>query len=191
MSRTTATIARNRQLVAAAIAFALVSVFVLQASDAAFNAQAQNTGNQFSTGTISLSANHTVAMFGPSPALNDAIGLKPGDVVEECILITYNDDLQDTLLTEVTLTTAIAAGGGLAEHLNVELAVTDDCDPAGDGDYRAPAPLTGLPTTTGWTPEADEDDQGFHFRVTVADSAPVGATASGIDFTWSVSTTTS
>ncbi len=32
MSRTTATIARNRQLLAAAVAFALVSVFVLQTS---------------------------------------------------------------------------------------------------------------------------------------------------------------
>ena len=189
MSRTTAAIARNRQLLAAAVAFALVSVFVLQTSDAAFTATVDNTGNEFSTGTISLGANHTVPMFGPSPALQDATGLKPGDFVEECILITYSDTLQDTELTEVTLTTAIDAGVSLAAHLDVELAVTDDCAPAAESVYRAPAALTSLPTATGWTPTASGEAQGFHFRVTVADSAPVGATASGIDFTWSVSTT--
>ena len=189
MSRTTATIARNRQLLAAAIAFALVSVFVLQTSDAAFTAQADNTGNQFSTGTISLSADYSVPMFGPAPALTNATGLKPGDVVEECILITYSDTLQDTELTEVTLATAIAAAGGLAAHLDVEVAVTGNCDSAAESAYRAPAALTSLPTATGWTPTASGEAQGFHFRVTVADSAPVGATASGIDFTWSVSTT--
>jgi hypothetical protein len=180
---------RTRQMLAAIVAFALVSVFVIRTSDAAFNATADNTGNEFSTGTISLDANHEVPMFGPAPALTDATGLKPGDVVEECILITYTDTLQTRNLDEVTLSTAIESPGGLAPQLDVELAVTADCGPVADADYRAPVALPALPTETGWTPGASGEARGFHFRVTVADSAPEGATASGIDFTWSVSTT--
>ncbi len=183
--------ARTRQVLAAIVAFALVSVFVIRTSDAAFTATTENTGNEFSTGTISLDANHEVPMFGGGnpDSVIEATRLKPGDVVEACTLITYEDDLQVTDLTEVTLTTAIAIPGGLADDLDVELAVTDDCGTLADDDYREPVALTELPTTTGWTPAADGDDQGFHFRVTVADTAPDGATASGIDFTWSVSTT--
>jgi len=182
---------RTRQVLAAIVAFALVSVFVIRTSDAAFTATAVNTGNEFSTGTISLDADYEVPMFGNTEgdpaALNDATGLKPGDVVEACILITYDDTLQDTELTEVALSTDIAEEGGLADDLDVELAVTADCAEAVE-DYAAPVALNALPTATGWTPGSAGDSQGFHFRVTVADTALQGASASGIDFTWSVST---
>jgi len=181
---------RTRQLLAAIVAFALVSVFVIRTSDAAFTASTSNEDNLFATGEISLGSNPTVPMFGDGPPVSatDATGLKPGDVVEACILITYTDTLQDTNLTEVTLETAGAAGV-LAEALNVELAVTANCAAPAEEDFRDPLALNDLPTTTGWTPENSGDFQGFHFRVTVGDSAPEGATASGIDFTWSVSTT--
>ncbi|MFO7962176.1 MAG: hypothetical protein R6U94_14655, partial [Nitriliruptoraceae bacterium] len=167
---------RTRQVLAAIVAFSLVSVFVIRTSDAAFTATAENTGNEFSTGTISLDADHEVPMFGDGPdaSVIDATGLKPGDVVEACTLITYEDTLQDTELTAVTLSTAIATTGGLADDLAVELAVTADCDSAPfDDDYAASVALDSLPTTTGWTPVGTDESRGFHFRVTVADSAPV------------------
>jgi hypothetical protein len=181
---------RNRQLLAAIVAFALVSAFVIRTSDAAFNATASNTGNEFSTGTITLEANHSVPMFGDGdPAsIIDATGLKPGDVVEACTEIEYIDTLQNTNLEAVTLASVVGTPGGLADHLGVELARTDDCLTAPDAGAYGSFTLGEEAAPTGWTPSGTGDTQGFHFRVTVADTAPQGASASGIDFTWSVTT---
>jgi len=189
MSRTTATIARNRQLLAAAIAFALVSVFVLQTSDAAFTAQADNTGNEFSTGTISLSADFDTTLFGQEGvARANGLNLKPGDVTEACIEITYTDSLDSTELTEVELAVNLDdPADNLADDLDVELSVAADCSVAST--YAPAVALPSLPSSTGWVPVASGEKRGFHFRVTVGDDAEQGASVDEIDLTWSVSTT--
>ena len=192
MSRTTATIARNRQLLAAAVAFALVSVFVLQTSDAAFKAEFTNADNEFSTGTIELEGDHTAPLFGDRTATPAAVAngldLKPGDVTEACIEITYTDSLENTVLTEVELTSNLDdPAGNLADDLEVELSVDADCDATPT--YTSPVALPQLPSSTGWVPDASGEKRGFHFRVTVGDDAEQGASVDEIDLTWSVSTT--
>ena len=192
MSRTTATIARNRQLLAAAVAFALVSVFVLQTSDAAFTATVDNTGNEFSTGTISLTTEVSVPMFGDvtatPAALANGLNLKPGDVTGACIEITYTDSLANTDLTEVELTVNLTdPAEDLADDLTVELSVADDC--TAPSSYSSPVALPNLPSNTDWVPAASGESRGFHFLVTVGEDAPQGESVGGIDLTWSVSTT--
>ena len=194
MSRTTATIARNRQLLAAAIAFALVSVFVLQASDAAFTVQDQNENNLFMTGELRLEADLEHPMFGDSAlgtVQTDAVNLARGDVREACIEIIYTGSFGgEDELTQVQLAVDGGAGANdLVDHLEFEMAQTAACSE--NPDYVAVGGLTDLAGPTGWTPEAGEETRAFHFRATVQDSAPMNATAGDIDLTWSVSTTTS
>ncbi len=182
--------ARTRQVIAAIVAFALVSVFVIRTSDAAFTAETTNENNRFSTGEITLAANYEQPMFGGDEARTFALGLKPGDVVEECIEITYSDTLESTALDEVEFgVTVPAIAETLADHLSVESARTDTCT-EGEPTYTASSDLADLPTSTGWTPEASPETQAFHFRVTVGPDAPQGRTAAGINLTWSVSTDT-
>jgi hypothetical protein len=190
MSRTAPALARHRHLLAAAAAFAVASVVVLQASDAAFTADFTNEANEFSTGTIDLDGDYTAPLFGDTGAgaLANGLGLKPGDVTEACILITYTDTLTDTALTPVELAVGITDDADdLARHLQVAVAVEDDC--GASPTYAGPTALRDVPSATGWTPDASGESRGFHFQVTVGADAPQGATASGIDLTWSVSTT--
>lgn len=190
MSTFTPSLVRHRHLLAAAAAFALASVFVLQASDAAFTTEFTNEDNEFSTGSIDLDGNHTAPLFGDTSAgaIANGLGLKPGDTTEACILITYTDTLTDTALTPVELTVGMTDDADdLARHLQVEVAVEDDCGTTPT--YASPTALRDVPTGTGWTPAASGEARGFHFQVTVGADAPEGATASGIDLTWSVSTT--
>ena len=182
---------RNRQLLAAIVAFALVSAFVIRTSDAAFNAETSNDDNLFATGEISLTNDLTAPMFGDQAGngdiQTDAVNLAEDDVRTACIEITYEGTFDDTQLTEVSLA-ATAGAGALVPFLDFATAQTALC--TDDPTFGADGTLAALTGDTGWTPTADGDTQAFHFRATVKEDAPMDATAEDIDLTWSVSTDT-
>ncbi len=60
--------ARSRQVLAAIVAFALVSVFVIRTSDAAFTAETANADNEFSTASIGLETAPPPGRMGSRPS---------------------------------------------------------------------------------------------------------------------------
>ncbi len=88
MSRTSTT-----RLGAFALSLLLVGFLVVTGSRAAFTDTTDNTGNNWATGTVSLSDDDTtLAMF-------NASGLKADDVIENCLVVTYDGSLD----SDVTL----------------------------------------------------------------------------------------
>lgn len=171
----------TRKVLAGIIALLFVSLAIVRTSDAAFSAQTTNEGNQFATGNIDLGGSTT------SPLFNET-NLIPGDVLESCIEITYTGSVGSDDLAEVDLTADTGDDtGGLLAHLDVAAATTDECtDTPG---YGTGGSLTAVGGATGWIPDTPSETQAFHFQVTVGENAPQGATANGIDLTWSLETT--
>jgi hypothetical protein len=183
----------TRKVLAAILAFALVSVFVIRTSNAAFTADHTNPDNEFYTAFIDLTG-LTTPLFGlPGDAIVPATGMYPGSEVTGCLDITFVD-------TSNTLTTAdleevelevTAGSGNLAGDFNVTVNVLE-----GSCGTDVAQTLTGNlegfgPTTTGWTPDGDGDARGFHFTVELDES--VGNTAmneqvTDVNLVWSVST---
>ena len=186
--------ARSRQILAAVVAFALVSVFVIRTSDAAFTVTTDNDDNLFATGQLDLDNPLTAPMFGDTSGnadiQTDAVNLAEGDVRLACIEITYTGTFAAGQLTEVSL--AVAGGGGandLVDSLAFQVARTNDCTDTPT--FGAAGPLDALAGDSGWTPDSPTSTQAFHFRATVLEDAPMNAVAEDIDLTWSVSTFTS
>ena len=199
MSRTTA-MTRNRQLLAAIVAFALVSVFVIRTSDAAFTVTTDNKDNLFTTGQLSLVTDlNGVPLFGDTDegavltAANNAINLAQGDVVTGCIEITYEGTF-DGQLTQVSLAVdGVDEADELADYLDVDIELVDDCSAEAGASFASDtlSALAGGTFNTGWTPSGDEDSQVYRFTVEVTgeDNAAMNLTAEGVNLTWSVSTT--
>ncbi|OFW62570.1 MAG: hypothetical protein A2135_00100 [Actinobacteria bacterium RBG_16_67_15] len=104
------TILANRvRLAAAVLAVALVAVFTVRTSLAAFSDTTANEGNAFSAGTVVLTDNDSdTEMFSVS-------NLKPGDSNVGCIEVTYSGSLDGN----VRLYGAITAGDGLEAYLDL------------------------------------------------------------------------
>lgn len=171
----------TRKVLAGIVALLLVSLAIVRTSDAAFSAQTTNQNNQFATGDIDLGNDAASPLF-------DETNLIPGDVLESCIEITYTGSVASDDLAEVEL--AVDTGpdvDGLLAELDVATATTDTCSDTPT--YGTPGLLTAVAGATGWTPDAPDETQAFWFEVTVGEDAPQGATAEGIDLTWSLETT--
>jgi hypothetical protein len=191
--------ARSRQVIAAIVAFALVSVFVIRTSDAAFTDEAENFNNEFSTGAISLDEEFSTPLFGDADdgdALFHAMNLVPNEVVDGCIEIDYQGSVDPDNLTEVDLSIAVGGGNGLENDLAVAIEIADNCTAA------AIASASGLATnnlvdldeqtiSTSWAPTSDAEVRGFNFVVTVGSDAPMNGEVDGVDLTWSITTTSS
>ncbi|TVR25521.1 MAG: hypothetical protein EA387_03725 [Nitriliruptor sp.] len=183
--------ARSRQVLAAIVAFALVSVFVIRTSDAAFTVTTDNKDNLFTTGQLDLDNPLTAPMFG-NKSVNediqtDAVNLAEGDVRQACIEITYTGTFAAGQLSEVSL--AVAGGEGandLVDSLEFQMARTNTCGDAPP--FGAAGDLAALAGDTGWAPDSPSSTQAFHFRATVLEGAPMDAVAEEINLTWFVST---
>ena len=186
--------ARSRQILAAVVAFALVSVFVIRTSDAAFTVTTDNDDNLFATGQLELRNELTRPLFGEEGvAENPAVDLAQGDVVDGCIDIIYEGTFESGQLTEVSLQVDINGQDDLAGFLDVVVELVDDCDDRDNASTVATGTLAALDgdlVDTGWTPSPQVDSRGYLFTVGVGGEGndALNLTASGVDLIWSVST---
>jgi len=171
----------TRKVLAAIVAFLLVSFAIIRTSEAAFTAETTNPDNAFATGGITLTDDFTNPMF-------DEEFLVPGDVIEECILITYDGTVDVSTLSEVTLAVAVTGANtnGLADELLVQADDTASC--LDTPSYGSAVALADFPTApgTGWTPAASGETRGFHFRVEVGSGAPQNSMTNGVNVTWEI-----
>src|SRR3954471_10700396 len=101
---------------------------------AAFSDTTSNSGNQFSTGTVTLTNNSTSAMF------NNVTGATPGaPSTDRCIKVAYTGSLAAT----VKLYTTDSSGGALAQYTDVTIT---------PGTYSGATPA--FPDCTGFTADA-------------------------------------
>jgi hypothetical protein len=187
------------RLLAAVASLLLVSALIVRTTDAAFTAETYNTGNDFSAATVALADNDVNAPLFKVGALSGTISMEsgdlvPGDVVENCIVITYSGDVP---ATDVELTYENGAAGALLSSLNlgVQMFASPDCSGTGTALVTTGtlADLAGTTWLTGWVPDpadATTMSRSFLFGVELdvaADNGLQAATASGVDFTWSTS----
>ena len=105
------------RLGASLAAFFLVGILVITGSRAAFTATTDNTGNNWAAGDVALSDDD-----GGVTAMFDAPNLGPTDVVENCIVVTYDG----TLATSgVTLYGAETTAGTLDTYLDMMIEIGD------------------------------------------------------------------
>ncbi len=71
------------RLLAALVALGVVSVLVIRSSTAAFTASTQNTGSAFVAGSVDLVDDDVAS------ALFNVSNMEPGQVVVDCIVVTY------------------------------------------------------------------------------------------------------
>lgn len=193
--------ARSRQVIAAIVAFALVSVFVIRTSDAAFTADTTNPDNLFRTAIIDLETEETTPLFGEGPgattdpSIAKAVDLIPGDVIDGCLDVEYAGP--DALgLDEVTFDVDITNDDDLlAGALDVAVARVDNCTDKNVDTGVVSDSLAALDSAaavdTGWTPTTDGETQSFLFTVTVSsglDEGDMNKTVTGVDLIWSVTT---
>jgi hypothetical protein len=97
---------------ALAIGFVASAAVVWQSSHAAFTAQAANSGNTWSAGTVTLTDNDS------SGALFTVSGMKPGDAGSACITVTYGGSLDGTVKLYVA---PADLTGSLGQYLNLTI----------------------------------------------------------------------
>jgi hypothetical protein len=105
------------QVMAALLSLAVVAVVVLRVSDAAFSAATENTGNQWTSGDVSLTDGD------PDTAMSAVTTMKPGGTDTGCIAVTYSGSLDAAVKRYGTP----MAGDGLDDYLDVTV-------PQGSGD---------------------------------------------------------
>lgn len=182
------------RLLAAVASLLLVSALIVRTTDAAFTAETTNSGNTFQAAVVGLTADDADPMFlidetGTSATM--AGSLVPGQTVESCIVITYTGDVA---ATDVVLSyDETLAGGPLLSSLDVsvESFAASSCGTAGTGTAVATGGLdAAISSATGWSPDTTDTQRAFLFAVTLdaaADDSLQSATASGVAFTWSTS----
>jgi hypothetical protein len=188
--------------IAAAIAsFLLVSLFVVQSSQAAFSATATNQGNGFEVVTIGLDSDVIVPLFSyldTSTPVTDSSAMVPGEHRDACLVLTYSGGTDDLTPISIAATAATTDVAGVSDQFTVAYDVrpADDTCSAGFGTAEDSwtADSAYGPTGTAWTPSTTDDTASVHVRVTLADTlsdtAAMGATVDDVDLTFSVSTTT-
>jgi predicted ribosomally synthesized peptide with SipW-like signal peptide len=184
---------RQRERAKSVVTLVSALVIGLVASGAtfsAFNAQTNNAGNTFNTGTVTISDNDAAAaMFALS-------GMRPGNPVSKCIQVTYTG----TMAAAVKLYGATTAGTGLEPYLQLTVTrgtITTATFPAcGDftADAVAPTLYSGLmsaypstqltaiaDTNTAW---ATNEVHAYKFTVDVADDNTAEGKSATETFTW-------
>jgi hypothetical protein len=194
MSRTNTT-----RFGAFALSLLLVGFLVVTGSRAAFTATTDNTGNSWAAGTVHLFDDAESVMF-------DASGLAGGDVLENCIEVTYDG----TLAANVVLYAANLTPG-LDEFLDLRIEIgnsagwagtaTADGEAACDGtfssedlvydgtladfalDYSAFSDFDFASGDFGWD-TTDGLVKTYYFVVTVQDDNAAQGLDSQVDFVW-------
>ena len=97
------------------LAVLLASFSILTTSRAAFTATTDNNGNDFGAGTVSIvDDDTTLVMFNVS-------GMAPGDVVVNCIQVTYTGSLDTAGVRLYTANQGTTTVTNLAPQLNVTI----------------------------------------------------------------------
>ncbi len=190
-------------IVAGLVGLALVTALVTRASNAAFSATTDNTGNSFSAGTLTLTDDDsTTAMF-------SVAGMEPGDTQIECIQVTYTGTigspgavkLYSGGLTDVP--GSDPASDGLSDNLNVTVeegtgGTSVSCAGFSSASTIVPTTtLASLDTTytdyaTGagaWTPTGSPENRSYRFTVELDAATPnaeQGASTNSVAFVWEV-----
>ncbi len=187
------------QLGAAGAAFLLVSLLVIRVSSAAFTATTDNPGNSWETGSIALTDDDG---GGAASAMFDVSGMLPGQTEVRCITVSYagaTDPPPVKLYAAVT-------DGGLAAHLDIQVAEVTETGGTGStcGTVSSPTTIVATQTLTAfggahtgygsgagaWDPTGTGQSQTYQLTVTLGSDTP--NTAQGSDaqatFTWETTT---
>lgn len=189
----------NLRLVAAVASLLLVSALIVRTTQAAFTDTTTNAGNDFASGSVSLSNDLTVPMFdvGASGDSVEAGNLAPDDTVTNCIEVTYSGTIDPA--SDITITTANVSTTGIEDDLDVVVTMGD----AGVGCLDGSLDGTGAEVNTGgetvgafgtvttWTPNpegaGDDMTRAFQFDVTLNSSATEQDGTADADFVWTAS----
>jgi hypothetical protein len=171
------------------LAFLLVGLLVVSGSRAAFSATTGNSGNTFSSGTVTLTDDDA------GSAMFTASGMKPGSSSTNCIAVTYGGSLvpADVKLYGST------GGTGLSSYLNVTLDIGAGGSMGSCGGFVSSSTLYSgtlaafvaahSDWSTGqasWTPASTPDSRTFRFVMSLpsgTSNAAQGLTATAT-FTW-------
>jgi hypothetical protein len=167
---------------------------VWHASYSAFSATTVNSANSLSAGSVAISDNDSNAV------MFNATGLKPGDVVTKCILVTYSGSLASTVKLYIAAADTIG-GTGLGSYLDM---VVDEGTDSGNtfptcntitsvtniytGGTLAnfASAKTSFATGVGtWAPSGSGQTKTYRIAFTVQNNSSAnGLTATTIKFTW-------
>ncbi len=165
----------------------LTGAFIVTASIAAFSDTTENTGNAWSTGTVILEDND----FGA--AMFTVTGMKPLDVVENCIVVTY----KGTLLPADVVLYGVSGGSGLDAYLDLVIdegtgAAFGNCSGFGFTSNIFTGTLTSFAATHTnfgngagvWDPAANPESRTYRFVVTLQDNNAAQGLNATATFTW-------
>ena len=165
----------------------LTGAFIVTASIAAFSATTENTGNNWSTGTVVLTDDD-----GGAGIMFEVLDMAPLDVVTNCIVVTY----AGTLLPADVVLYGVSGGSGLDAYLDLIVeegtgGIFNNCSGfSGSAIYTGTlADFAVAHTNFGngagtWVPSANPESRVYRFTVTLQDdnaAQTLGATAA---FTW-------
>lgn len=97
------------------LAVLLASFSILTTSRAAFTDTTDNNGNNFGAGTVSIVDDDTGSV------MFDVSDMAPGEVVENCILVTYTGSLDTSGVRLYTANQGTTTATNLAPQLNVTI----------------------------------------------------------------------
>ena len=165
----------------------LTGAFIVTASIAAFSDTTDNTGNTWSTGTVILEDNDLGA------AMFIVTGMKPLDVVEKCIVVTY----EGTLLPADVLLYGVSGGSGLDAYLDLVIdegtgAAFGNCSGFSFTSNIFTGTLTSFAATHTnfgdgagiWSPSANPESKTYRFTVTLQDDNAAQTLDATATFTW-------
>jgi hypothetical protein len=184
----------RRRAITAVLTLGLVSCVGVgwHASYSAFARTAGNSGNGWSTGTVSLTDDMAgVAVF------HNLAGLLPGSFGSTCILVTYTGNVATT----VELYTRNYAGTiGPYLNLTVQSGTGTSCATFGAATTLFSGTLqalrtsatsfaTGLPATGAWAPATSGTAKPYKFSYTLADDNVAQSATASLDLVWEAHST--
>ena len=167
----------------------LTGAFIVTASIAAFSDTTDNTGNTWSTGTVVLTDDD-----GGSGILFTVVGMKPLDVVTNCIVVTY----EGTLLPADVVLYGVSGGTGLDAYLDLIVeegtgGIFNNCSGFSAtstvytggtlADFAVAHTNFGNGAGT-WTPSANPESVTFKFTATLQDNNAAQGLDATATFTW-------
>ena len=166
----------------------LTGAFIVTASIAAFSATTENTGNAWSTGTVVLTDDD-----GGAGIMFEVLGMKPLDVVTNCIVVTY----AGTLLPADVLLYGVSGGSGLDAYLDLVIdegtgAAFGNCSGFSFTSNIFTGTLTSFAATHTnfgdgagiWSPSTNPESVTYRFTVTLQDDNAAQTLDATAEFTW-------
>ena len=167
----------------------LTGAFIVTASIAAFSDTIDNSGNTWSTGTVVLTDDD-----GGSGILFTVTGMKPLDVVTNCIVVTY----EGTLLPADVVLYGVSGGTGLDAYLDLVIeegtgGIFDNCSGFSAtstiytggtlSDFAVAHTNFGNGAGT-WSPSANPESVTYRFTATLQDDNAAQGLSGTATFTW-------